>query len=64
MAEPSVHMMEAFGMGVGAPRIECICGRSHCCPNSDFLDEGEEQQMREAAAAHRQNTFYTRATIA
>jgi hypothetical protein len=45
-------MMEAFGMGVGSPRIECICGRSHCCPDSDCIDEDEAREMREAAAAH------------
>jgi hypothetical protein len=52
MGDPSAHMMEAFGMGVGSPRIECICGRSHCCPDSNCIDEDESKEMREAAAAH------------
>ncbi len=52
MAEPSVHMMEAFGFGVGSPNIECNCGRVHCCPNSDCIDEDEGQQMRKLAAEH------------
>lgn len=46
MSEPSQHMIEAFGLGVGSPAIECVCGRTHCAPESDCIDSDESEEMR------------------
>lgn len=50
MREPSKHMLEAFGLGVGSPSIECICGRHHYAPDSEFCEDDEDVEMRAAAA--------------
>lgn len=46
MNAPSEHMMEAFGSGVGSPELECVCGRAHCAPDSEFIETTEAEQMR------------------
>lgn len=52
MREPSRHMLEAFGLGVGSPSIECICGRSHYAPDSEFCEDDEDVEMRAHALKH------------
>jgi hypothetical protein len=54
MAEPSAMMLEAFERGgCGSPTLTCgACGRTHHAPSSDFLEEGEEAQMRADAEKH------------
>lgn len=47
MAEPSAMMLEAFErLGCGSPTLTCYCGRVHHAPASDFIEPGEETQMR------------------
>lgn len=50
MTEPSEHFMRTFG-GVGSPDITCSCGRRHCAPDSEFIDEVEQSTMEAAARA-------------
>lgn len=52
MKQASEHMFEAFGMGVGSPELECICGRQHCAPDSDCIEEEEGATMRARHAAN------------
>lgn len=52
MTQASGHMLEAFGNGVGSPELECVCGRAHCAPDSEFIEPSEAQQMR---ARHAKN---------
>jgi hypothetical protein len=47
MAEPSTQFSEAFGGGVGSPSLHCNCGRRHYAPDSEFVGENEEQEMRD-----------------
>lgn len=58
MSSPSALMIEAFcGAGIGSPTLTCWCGRVHHAPASDFLEEGEEEQMREDAKNNPQKVF-------
>jgi hypothetical protein len=49
MKEPTRHMLEAIGGGIGGPSIYCSCGRQHYCPDSTSISEGEAEEMREHA---------------
>ena len=44
--EATKHMFDAFGLGVGSPSIECICGRTHYAPDSECIEDGERAEMR------------------
>lgn len=52
MKEPSKAFEHAFGLGVGSPELECICGRRHCAPDSDCIEEAEAEDMRNRHAAN------------
>lgn len=47
--EASKHMFDAFGLGVGSPSIECICGRTHYAPDSGCVDAAECAEMHDHA---------------
>ena len=46
---PSDLFMDAFGMGIGSPSITCSCGHRHHAPESQFIDDKEQDEMLEDA---------------
>lgn len=57
MTSASKIMYEAFGLGVGSPVIECVCGRTYCAPDSPYLEDGEREEILAAAKGHPTRVF-------
>lgn len=49
MREPSRHLLESFS-GIGSPSLDCMCGRHHYAPDSEFCEGDEDVTMKEHAA--------------